>query len=852
MEEFLRLLATGDVALEKLSRAGAAGRPRERGVCGSRRRGSAAGRRSHVRGTLARIRCRLEIGPRCARGHGRRSARRARRRRELRPRRARAEPAPSRRCTRHDGRQPRRRIGSLGSALSRRCDLRRRLAGSASPIRTSISCSLRRAMTRTPRSRPPHSAPARRCSSRSRSASPARRSTTSGQPVAENDRLVIGFNRPFSELAARLGEEVRAAAGPIQLVYRVASPAPAGHWLNDPLQGGGRILGEACHMFDFANWLCGTPERVFAAAPPAPRGAASTESATTTIQYADGSVATVHYSGVGSTSMPKERIEVMRGDRSWILDDFSTLTTFGPDGERTERARGDKGHAALLGHRARGDPRRRALRAGPRRRVPRAERRAGRARFDRLGRAGGRPAPAGQERLMCGICGILATRDDFDVGEELVTTMRETIVHRGPDDGGSWYSPEHRVALAHRRLSIIDLSPAGHQPMTNEDGTVWLTFGGEIYNHMELRPELEAKGHRYQSRTDTETIIHLYEEEGPGCLERLDGMFHLAIWDSRTRELHLARDRLGKKPLYYAQTEGGLVFGSEIKALLVHPAVRPELDEEAFFHYLTFVCTPAPLTMFKGIRKLAPAELMTVRADGSTTSTTYWSPMSDEAAREVAAADRARARRAAPAPASGIDRPPDDVRRPVRSLPLRRARLVDERRAHVRADDGSRADLLGRLRPRVRALQRAGARAEDRAALRHRPPRDRDRRRRPGSVRARPHLPPGRAPGRLGRGPAPLRLEARARQRDDRRPDRRGLGRALPRVPELHQPRAVHLALLGAVPARAGRDPAGDRPRGNVARLQLGALRRARAGDRGCRRRDGCRSGAGRSPTRAS
>jgi predicted dehydrogenase len=139
-------------------------------------------------------------------------------------------------------------------------------------------------------------------------------------------------------------------AGPIQLVYRVASPAPAGHWLNDPQQGGGRILGEACHMFDFANWLCGTPERVFAAAPPAPRGAASTESATTTIQYADGSVATVHYSGVGSTSMPKERIEVMRGDRSWILDDFSALTSYGPNGEHTERARGDKGHAALLGH----------------------------------------------------------------------------------------------------------------------------------------------------------------------------------------------------------------------------------------------------------------------------------------------------------------------------------------------------------------------------------------------------------------------------------------------------------------------------------------------------------------------
>jgi asparagine synthase (glutamine-hydrolysing) len=237
---------------------------------------------------------------------------------------------------------------------------------------------------------------------------------------------------------------------------------------------------------------------------------------------------------------------------------------------------------------------------------------------------------------MCGIAGLLGTSDDFAVDEELVTTMRELIHHRGPDDGGSWHSPEHRVALAHRRLSIIDLSEAGHQPMSNEDGTVWITFGGEIYNHMDLRPELETKGHRYRSHTDTETIVHLYEEEGPRCVERLHGMFHYAIWDARTRELHLARDRLGKKPLYYAQPDGGFVFGSEIKALLAHPALTAELDEEAFFHYLTFVCTPAPLTMFKGIRKLGPAERMTVRSDGSTEIESYWSPMSREAAAEVA------------------------------------------------------------------------------------------------------------------------------------------------------------------------------------------------------------------------
>src|SRR5919108_256362 len=225
---------------------------------------------------------------------------------------------------------------------------------------------------------------------------------------------------------------------------------------------------------------------------------------------------------------------------------------------------------------------------------------------------------------MCGICGALATRDGFAVGEDVVTRMREQIVHRGPDDGGTWAG--HGVALGHRRLSITALPPAGHQPMSNEDGTVWITFGGEIYNHRALRQELERKGHSYRSETDTETIVHLYEEEGPHCVERLDGMFHDVIGDSRTRQLHLARDRLGKKPLYYAQPDGGFLFASEIKALLEHPALTAELDEEAFFHYLTFVCSPAPLTMFRGIRKLGPAQRLTVRGDGSTEVETYWSP----------------------------------------------------------------------------------------------------------------------------------------------------------------------------------------------------------------------------------
>jgi asparagine synthase (glutamine-hydrolysing) len=237
---------------------------------------------------------------------------------------------------------------------------------------------------------------------------------------------------------------------------------------------------------------------------------------------------------------------------------------------------------------------------------------------------------------MCGICGVLAFNDNFACDERVLFAMRDTMVHRGPDDAGVWRSPSGRAGLGHRRLSIVDVSPAGHQPMGNEDGSVWVAFNGEIYNHAELREELQARGHTYRSHCDTETIVHLYEEEGERCVERLDGMFALAIWDERRRELFLARDRLGKKPLYWTSTAAGLCFASEIKALLRHPAVSAELDVEAFYDYLTFVCTPAPATMFAGISKLAPAERMTVSADGAIRSDTYWSPLSADAAAEVA------------------------------------------------------------------------------------------------------------------------------------------------------------------------------------------------------------------------
>jgi asparagine synthase (glutamine-hydrolysing) len=230
---------------------------------------------------------------------------------------------------------------------------------------------------------------------------------------------------------------------------------------------------------------------------------------------------------------------------------------------------------------------------------------------------------------MCGIAGALAFNDDFAADAATVGRMADTLRHRGPDDAGADALPGRgcRVAFAHRRLSIIDLSPAGRQPMSNEDGTVWITYNGEVYNHAALRAGLEARGHRYRSHTDTETILHLYEEEGPACVESLEGMFAFAIWDARERRLVLARDRLGVKPLYFARLPGGFVFGSEAKALLEHPAVPRDLDEEALGDYLTFGFTPPPSTLFRGIGKLGPGERMVVTTDGVVTTETWWDAM---------------------------------------------------------------------------------------------------------------------------------------------------------------------------------------------------------------------------------
>jgi asparagine synthase (glutamine-hydrolysing) len=237
---------------------------------------------------------------------------------------------------------------------------------------------------------------------------------------------------------------------------------------------------------------------------------------------------------------------------------------------------------------------------------------------------------------MCGICGVLSFNGSFSVEQSVVEQMTELLSHRGPDDGGLWVGGDDRVALGHRRLAIVDLSPQGRQPMTNEDGRLWITFNGEIYNHRELRKGLEDRGHQYRSQTDTETILHLYEEDGAHCVDRMHGMFALAIWDRAERTLFMARDRLGVKPLYFHHSSRGVVFASEVKAILKHPGITAELNEEAFHHYLSFGCAPSPTTLFRGIHKLAPAEWMRVSADGHLTRETYWTPFSVTAQEDVA------------------------------------------------------------------------------------------------------------------------------------------------------------------------------------------------------------------------
>jgi len=222
---------------------------------------------------------------------------------------------------------------------------------------------------------------------------------------------------------------------------------------------------------------------------------------------------------------------------------------------------------------------------------------------------------------MCGITGKVNLDSNQAIDKALICRMNELLRHRGPDDEGIWIHGS--IGLGQRRLAIIDLSPTGHQPMSNEDGTIWLTFNGEIYNHLDLRARLEQSGHRYQGNSDTETIIHLYETYGCDCVKHLRGMFAFGLWDARRQRLLLARDRFGKKPLLYAQTAEGLTFASEIKSLLQDPAVSAEVDQRTIHHYLTYGYIPTPMTAFSQIRKLPPASML-LWENGSISIQRYW------------------------------------------------------------------------------------------------------------------------------------------------------------------------------------------------------------------------------------
>lgn len=231
---------------------------------------------------------------------------------------------------------------------------------------------------------------------------------------------------------------------------------------------------------------------------------------------------------------------------------------------------------------------------------------------------------------MCGIAGVFNYREFEPVGPDILGTMAGAIAHRGPDDEGAFLDPRGGLGLAFRRLSIVDLA-GGAQPMASDDDRYRIVFNGEIYNHLEIRKELEARGRRFRTRSDTEAIVLAYAEWGPDCVRRLQGMFAFAIWDRTDRRLFLARDRIGIKPLYHATVGGTFVFASEIKSLLEHPRLTAGLDRSQLAQYLTFLCIPSPATLFEGIRKLPAACTLTVEPGaGPGDPVRYWTPVTGD------------------------------------------------------------------------------------------------------------------------------------------------------------------------------------------------------------------------------
>lgn len=228
---------------------------------------------------------------------------------------------------------------------------------------------------------------------------------------------------------------------------------------------------------------------------------------------------------------------------------------------------------------------------------------------------------------MCGIAGAFVFQNSsFSLNEPFITTMRDTMVHRGPDGGGTWVSPNRKIGLAHRRLSIIDLADAAAQPMATPDGSLRIVFNGEIYNHAEIRTELESEGvtNWLTSHSDTEVLLRAFRHWGIDCIHKMRGMFAFALWDAQKQELWLVRDRVGIKPLYYSEHHGRLTFASEIKALLKDPDQKRAVNETALYNYLSFLTTPAPDTLFEGIHKLPGGCWVRISSDGSRREERYW------------------------------------------------------------------------------------------------------------------------------------------------------------------------------------------------------------------------------------
>jgi asparagine synthase (glutamine-hydrolysing) len=223
---------------------------------------------------------------------------------------------------------------------------------------------------------------------------------------------------------------------------------------------------------------------------------------------------------------------------------------------------------------------------------------------------------------VCGICGEVSLQSGLEPDRDILWSMLASLAHRGPDDAGEHIGPG--VALGATRLAIIDLA-GGHQPLSNEDGSLWIAFNGELYNFAELRRTLAHRGHHFATACDTEVALHAFEEFGPECVELFNGMFALAIWDARRRRLFLARDRVGIKPLYYAEKVERFVFGSELRALLAHPAVERRLDLAAVDEYLTFEYVPAPRSILREVRKLPAGHYLTLQ-DGRVELHQYWDP----------------------------------------------------------------------------------------------------------------------------------------------------------------------------------------------------------------------------------